>query len=194
EALVDQLVDAGLVKTFADLYRLKKEDLLKLDRMGEKSAQNVLDAVESSRQRSIDRLLAGLGIPHVGNRVATVLSQNFTSLDSLGEATVEQLSSVHEIGDVIAQSVEKFFHSPTGRKTVHELQSVGINPHTKKSAPATDQPLAGQTIVVTGTLEKFKRQEIEELIAQLGGRVAGSVSKKTSFVLAGAEAGSKLDK
>ncbi len=193
DALVDQLVDAGLVKTFADLYRLKKEDLLKLERMGEKSAQNVLDAIKGSRDRGLDRLLAGLGIRHVGNRVATVLSQNFESMGALEKASVEQLSSVHEIGDVIAQSVHDFFHSEAGRKAVHELKAVGIDPHAKKAA-AGEQPLAGLTIVVTGTLEKFKRNEIEELIAQLGGRVAGSVSKKTSFVLAGEEAGSKIDK
>ena len=194
DALVDQLVQAGLVKTFADLYRLKKEDLLKLERMGEKSAQNVLEAIESSRQRGLDRLLAALGIRHVGNRVATVLSQNFGSLDTLAKATVDQLSSVHEIGDVIAQSVHDFFQSPVGRKTIEELKSAALNPHQKKPTPAADQPLANQTIVVTGTLEKFNRQEIEDLIAQLGGRVAGSVSKKTTFVLAGEEAGSKLDK
>jgi DNA ligase (NAD+) len=193
DALVDQLVDAGLVKTFADLYRLKKEDLLKLERMGEKSAQNILDAVEGSRSRGLDRLLAGLGIRHVGNRVATVLSQNFSSLRELEKASVEQLSAVHEIGDVIAQSVHDFFHSPAGRKAVEELISVGIDPKSNKPA-AGEQPLAGLTIVVTGTLEKFKRNEIEELIAKLGGRVAGSVSKKTSFVLAGEEAGSKLEK
>jgi DNA ligase (NAD+) len=195
EALVDQLVDSGLVKTFADLYRLKKEQLIELERMADKSAQSVIDAIAESKSRGLDRLLAGLGIRHVGNRVARVLAQNFGSLDALEKATIEQLSSVHEIGDVIAQSVHDFFHSPTGSHAISELKSVGIDPHLKVSAaPAADLPLAGQTIVVTGTLEKFKRNEIEELIVQLGGRVAGSVSKKTNFVLAGAEAGSKLDK
>jgi DNA ligase (NAD+) len=192
-AMVNQLVDAGLVKTFADLYRLKKEDLLKLERMGDKSAQNILDAVEGSRQRGLDRLLAGLGIRHVGNRVATVLSQNFSSLDELEKATADQLSAVHEIGEVIAQSVHDFFHSPAGKKAIDQLKAVGIDPKVKKTT-AKNQPLAGLTIVVTGSLEHLKRNEIEELIAELGGRVAGSVSKKTSYVVAGEEAGSKLDK
>jgi DNA ligase (NAD+) len=194
EALVDQLVETGLVKTFADLYRLKVDDLLKLERMGEKSAQNVIDAIAASRTRGLDRLLAALGIRHVGNRVATVLAQNFTSLKSLQEATADQLSSVHEIGEVIAQSVHDFFTSPAGRKTIESLINAGINPKQEKPATSSHQPLANQTIVVTGTLEKFKRNEIEELIKTLGGRVAGSVSKKTTFVLAGSDAGSKLDK
>jgi len=194
EALVDQLVDAGLVHTFADLYRLKKEPLVELERMADKSAQNVIDAITESRSRGLDRLLAALGIRHVGNRVAFVLAQNFGSLDALSHAAVEQLSSVHEIGDVIAQSVHDFFHSDVGRYAIAELKKVGIDPHIKKSVPVADLPLAGQTVVVTGTLETFNRDEIEQLIVQLGGRAAGSVSKKTSFVVAGADAGSKLDK
>ena len=194
DALVDQLVDAGLVKTFADLYRLKKEDLLKLERMGEKSAPECFgrDRGKPRRAGSID-CSPGWGSGTSGIAWPTVLSQNFESLGALEKASVEQLSSVHEIGDVIAQSVHDFFHSEAGRKAVHELKAVGIDPQAKKAA-AGEQPLAGLTIVVTGTLEKFKRNEIEELIAQLGGRMAGSVSKKTSFVLAGEEAGSKIDK
>jgi DNA ligase (NAD+) len=194
EALVDQLIDAGLVKTFADLYRLKKEQLVELERMADKSAQNVIDAIEQSKSRGLDRLLAGLGIRHVGNRVALVLAQNFSNLDALSAATVEQLSAVHEIGDVIAKSVHDFFHSHDGKKAIADLKSVGINPVMEKLASTADQPLAGQTVVVTGTLEKFSRPEIEELIVRLGGRASGSVSKKTSFVLAGADAGSKLPK
>jgi DNA ligase (NAD+) len=195
EALVDQLVEAGLVKTFADLYRLKKEQLIQLERMGEKSAQNVVDAVEGSKSRSLDRLLAGLGIRHVGNRVATVLAQNFGSLDALTEADTEKLSATHEIGEVIAKSVYEFFHGESGKNAITEIKSVGINPIIDISSQQTQNlPLSGQSIVVTGTLEKFKRNEIEELITKLGGRSAGSVSKKTSLVLAGADAGSKLDK
>jgi DNA ligase (NAD+) len=193
EALVDQLIDAGLVKTFADLYRLKKDQLLGLERMGDKSAQNVIEGIEQSKSRTLDRLLAGLGIRHVGNRVAFVLAQHFGNLDSLREATVEQLSSIHEIGDVIAQSVYDFFQSPAGKHTITELKKVGVDPKIEKPA-ATAQPLAGKIIVVTGTLQKMKRDEIERLIVDLGGRAAGSVSKKTSFVVAGEDAGSKLAK
>lgn len=201
EALVDQLIDAGLVKTFADLYTLKKEQLLELERMGEKSAQNVIDAIEGSRQRGLDRLLAGLGIRHVGNRVAYVLARNFGSFDALAQATCEQLSAVHEIGEVIADSVHDFFHNAAGKRIVKELKDVGMDPKmevapssAEAAAPSEDQPLAGQTVVVTGSLQKFKREEIQELIQKLGGKASGSVSKKTTFVVAGEDAGSKLDK
>jgi DNA ligase (NAD+) len=192
-ALIDQLVEHGLVKTFADIYRLKKEDLVNLERMAEKSARNVIDSIDAARERGLDRLLAGLGIRHVGNRVAFVLAENFGSLAALGTATAEELSNVHEIGEVIAQSVHEFFHNPAGVGTIEQLKSVGINP-TMKKKPAAQLPLAGQTIVVTGSLEKYDRAEIEELITRLGGRASGSVSKKTSFVVAGAEAGNKLEK
>ncbi len=193
EALVDQLIDAGLVKTFADLYRLKKDQLLELERMGDKSAQNVIDGIAQSKTRPLDRLLAGLGIRHIGSRVAFVLAQNFGSIAALRDATVEKLSSIHEIGDVIAQSVFDFFHSPAGEKTIQALKQVGVDPKMEMPARA-EQPLAGLTIVVTGTLQKLKRDEIERLITDLGGRAAGSVSRKTSFLVAGEDAGSKLDK
>jgi DNA ligase (NAD+) len=196
EALVDQLIAAGLVKTFADLYRLKKEQLIELERMGEKSAQNVIDSIEGSRKQGLDRLLAGLGIRHVGNRVAYVLASHFGSLDALAAATTEQLAQVHEIGDVIAASVHDFFHNAAGKRTIHELQEVGLDPKMEKppQAAAAELPLSGKTIVVTGSLEKFTRPEIEEMIVKLGGRASGSVSKKTSFLVAGTDAGSKLDK
>lgn len=193
--LIDQLVDAGLVRTFADIYKLKKEDLLELERMGDKSAQNVLDSIEGSRKQGLDRLLAGLGIPHVGNRVAFVLASTFGSLAALEKATPEELANTNEIGPVIAESVHRYFHGEQGRKEVSQLQAAGLDP-TMKITPAasTQLPLAGKTIVVTGTLQQFGRHEIEELIQKLGGKAAGSVSKNTSFVVAGAAAGSKLDK
>jgi len=195
EALVDQLVDKGLVKTYADLYRLKKEQLLELERMGGKSARNVVDAIAESKSRGLDKLLAGLGIRHVGSRVALVLAGHFGCLDALAAASTEQLSSVNEIGAAIAASVHEFFHNKFGMHTVSDLQSVGVDPKADAPAPTAGAlPLAGQTIVVTGTLEKFSRQEIEELITKLGGRASGSMSKKTSFLVAGAEGGSKLDK
>jgi DNA ligase (NAD+) len=194
EALIDQLVDHNLVKTFADIYRLKKEDVANLERMAEKSAQNVIDSIAAARERPLDRLLAGLGIRHVGNRVAFVLAQNFGSLDALAAATVEQLNGVHEIGEVIAKSVYEFFHDPAGLDVIRQLQIVGVDPKMEVLPKAADLPLAGQTIVVTGSLAKYKREEIEELIVKLGGRASGSVSKKTSFVVAGADAGSKLEK
>jgi DNA ligase (NAD+) len=195
EALIDQLVDAGLLKTFADIFRLTEEQLVELERMGEKSAQNVIDSIAASRDRGLDRLLAGLGIRHVGNRVAYVLASTFGSLDAIGDASKEQLCEVDEIGEVIADSVHDFFHSESGIDTIRQLKKVGIDPKAAKpQADSAKLPLAGQTVVVTGTLEKLDRNEIEELITRLGGKASGSVSKKTSFVVAGESAGSKLDK
>ena len=196
DKLVEQLVDNGLVKTFADLYRLTKESLLDLERLGEKSAQNILEAVELSRKNGLDRLLAGIGLPHVGNRVAYVLASNFGALDALEKASPEQLSSVNEIGPAIAESVHHFFHNKAGQHAIAELKSVGIDPkmEVKKPEAAAELPLAGQTIVVTGTLPTLGRTEIEEMIVKLGGKASGSVSKKTSFLVAGESAGSKLDK
>lgn len=206
DKLVDQLVDRELVKTFADLYRLKPDDIATLSSeieqgektvtrtVGEKIAKKVVDNIEASRKQGLDRLLAGLGIRHVGNRVAFVLAQNFGSLDELAKATTEQLSAVHEIGEVIAESVHDFFHNEAGRAAIKSLKAEGIDPKMEKVADAGSLPFAGKTIVVTGTLTKFDRTEIESLIAKLGGKASGSVSKKTSFLVAGENAGSKLDK
>jgi DNA ligase (NAD+) len=194
EALIDQLVDAGLVKNMADLYRLKKEQLLELERMGEKSAANVIESIEGSRSRGLDRLLAGLGIRHVGNRGAYVLATHFGSLDALAAASAEELSAVHEIGDVIAESVHDFFHNPAGKHVVAEFKAIGIDPKMEKPAASEDQPLAGQTVVITGTLPTLERKEAEDLVVKHGGKASGSVSKKTSFVVAGESAGSKLTK
>jgi DNA ligase (NAD+) len=207
DKLVDQLVDKGLVKTFADLYRLEADDLAALGSeveqdgklvtrtVGEKIAAKVVANIDKSREQGLDRLLAGLGIRHVGNRVAYVLASHFGSLDALDKATQEELSAVHEIGDVIADSVHDFFHNAAGKSTIKELKAVGIDPKMEKPAKnSADLVLSGQTVVVTGTLQKFQREEIERLIVQLGGKASGSVSKKTSFVVAGESAGSKLDK
>jgi DNA ligase (NAD+) len=202
DKLVDQLVDGGKVHTFADLYRLKVEDLSELERMGEKSAQNVIDGVAASRKQGLDRLLAGLGVHHVGNRVAYVLASNFGNLDALANASREELSAVHEIGAVIAESVYDFFHNPAGQKAIEELKSVGVDPKmevVKRSAsgaatPTKDQPLAGQTIVVTGGSDEMDREDLQELIRSLGGKPSGSVSKKTHLVVYGEGPGSKLTK
>jgi DNA ligase (NAD+) len=208
DKLVDQLVERGLVKTFADLYRLKLEDIATLGSeaqqngktvkrtVGEKVAKKVIDNIAASRERGLDRLLAGLGIHHVGNRVAYVIASNFGSLDAIARATQEQLLSVNEIGDVIAHSVHDFFHNEAGIATIRELKKVGIDPQMSqpRAQARGSLPLDEKTIVVTGTLTKFDRKEIEDLIVKLGGKASGSVSKKTSFVVAGENAGSKLDK
>src|SRR5262249_22618779 len=160
-----------------------------------KVAKKVVENIDKSRGQPLERLLAGLGIRHVGNRVAHVLAANFGSLDRLATASSEELSEVHEIGPVIPDSVHDFFTNAAGKKTIADLRAVGINPQQEvvQTEAAADLPLAGKTFVVTGTLKRFKRDEIEALIQEHGGRASGSVSKKTSYVLAGEEAGSKLD-
>ncbi len=206
DKLVDQLVDHGRVKTFADLYGLKVGDVAALGSeveqgekvvkrvVGEKVAEKVVRNIDNSRNQGLDRLLAGLGIRHIGNRVAFLLAQNFGSLDALSAATKQQLSAVHEIGDVIADSVHDFFHNDAGADTIRQLKAAGIDPRMEKIAAPDGLPLAGQTFVVTGTLPTLARADIEALITKLGGKASGSVSKKTSFVIAGEDAGSKLAK
>jgi len=208
DKLVDQLVDRGMVRTFADLYKLRPEDLSSLSSeieqgektvvrtVGEKVAAKVVANVDNSRRQPLERLLAGLGIRHVGNRGAHVLAKHFGSLDAIAAATQEQLAAVHEIGDVIADSVHDFFRNDAGRQAVAALRAVGVDPRQEVTKPeaAASLPLAGKTVVVTGTLKTLGRQKAEELITQLGGKASGSVSKKTSFLVAGDEAGSKLAK
>ncbi len=195
EKIVEQLVDAGLVKTFADLYALDREKLLELDRMGEKTADTLLAQIESSKSRSLDRLLAGIGIHHIGNTVSAQLAEAFGSLDAIGDASVEQIDEVEGIGEVIAESVHAFFHSESGRAILDSLKARGLDPkQAKRVVDESQQVLKGQTVVVTGTLEKFGRADVEAIIKELGGKSSGSVSKKTSFVVAGESAGSKADK
>jgi DNA ligase (NAD+) len=209
DVLVDQLVERKLVRTFGDLYRLKAEDIANISSeveqdgktvtrtVGEKVANKIVANVEASRTKGLDRLLGGLGIPHVGMRVAYVVAAAFGSLDAITAASQEDLANTHEIGPVIAESVHEFFHTPAGETAVAELKKVGVNPVMEKPAAAAanaDLPLAGQTVVVTGTMQRLQRDEIERLIVKLGGKASGSVSKKTAFVVAGDKAGSKLEK
>ncbi len=194
EKLIDQLVDRGLVRGFADLYRLTQEQLVELDRMGEKSASKILAEIEASKKQSLDHLLAGIGIRHVGNRVSHILATHFGSLDEIAITSQEALAEVDEIGPVIAESVHDFFHNPAGVATVNDLRSVGLNPKMQKRAASAALAFSGKTIVVTGSMEKLDRKEAESLIIELGGKASGSVSKNTSFVVAGPGAGRKLDK
>ena len=197
EKIIDQLVDADLVGRIPDLYRLTMDQLLELERMGEKSAQNLLDGIEASKQRGLSHLLAGLAIPHVGDSVAHLLATEFGSADALAKASVEQLSAVEGIGPIMAEAIHHYFHSDVGRKTIDELRELGMKltqdaPPRKGKAGGAD--LTGKSIVVTGTLAKYSREEIEGLIRALGGKAAGSVSKSTAYVVAGERAGSKLEK
>jgi DNA ligase (NAD+) len=195
--IIEQLVDDGLVRSIPDLYRLKLENLMELERMGKKSSQNLIDGIAASKSRGLARLLTGLGIQHVGESNADVLAQEFKSADALAAASLERVNQVKDIGPVIAKSVHDFFQSETGKKTVKELRDAGVK-LTEDPRPTPAQTggvdLTGKIFVVTGTLEHFSREEIEGLIKQLGGKATGSVSKNTDYLVAGEKAGSKLDK
>ena len=193
DKLVDQLVTEKLVTGYADLYRLTEEQLTALERMGKKSADNLLEQIEASKSRGLARLLNALSIRHVGNRVASVLAENFGSMKAIREADEERLSETNEIGPTIAHSVYEFLHGDFGRKTIDDLAKEGVD-MTAPQLPAATGPLVGKSLVVTGTLEKYSREQIEELIAQLGGRAASSISKSTDYLVAGEKAGSKLAK
>ncbi len=194
--LIDQLVDKGLVRSLADLYRLDEATLADLDRMGKKSAANLVEALNASKQKPLDRFLTGLTIRHVGTRGAEVLAERFGTLDAVQGATLAELEGVPEVGMVVAASVFHYFQDEANRALLDDLRAVGVDPAPVKPTVAAPGrlPLAGKTIVLTGTLPTRTRSEAEALIKQLGGKVTGSVSKSTSFVLAGEEAGSKLEK
>ena len=196
DKLVDQLVGARLVIRYGDLYRLTEPQILSLERMGKKSADNLLAGIEASKGRGLARLLNALAIRHVGQRVAQVLADHFGSMEALQKASLEQLSTAPEIGEIIAKSVYDFLHSEYGRETIEDLKAVGLSMEAEKRAapPPGGGALAGKTIVVTGTLKSYSRSDIEETIEKHGGKATSSVSKKTDFVLAGEEAGSKLEK
>lgn len=196
EALVEQLVDTGLVKSIPDVYRLTMEKLLDLERMGKKSAQNLLDGLEASKGRGLARMLTGLSMRHVGETVAELLADAFGNIDVLMNASVEQLSRINGIGPVLAESIHKFFHTSANRATIEDLraQKVKLTQDAKPKPASGAADLTGKTFVITGTLTKYGRDDIERIIKDLGGKAAGSVSKKTDYVVAGEKAGSKLDK
>ncbi|MEX2112317.1 MAG: NAD-dependent DNA ligase LigA [Pirellulales bacterium] len=194
DKLVDQLVETGAVKSYGDLFRLTLDTLTHLERMGQKSSEKLLEGIEASKSRGLARLLNALSIRHVGARVAAVLAEHFQSIDEVREATAEELSAINEIGPVIAKSIHAFVHSAFGRRTLDDLARLGVKMSADRPARQRAKAIAGKTFVVTGTLEHYGRDEIEELITGLGGRAASSVSKKTDYVVAGEKAGSKLDK
>jgi len=192
DAVVTQLTDRGLVKNVADIYKLTKADLLSLERFADKSAQNILDEIESSKKLPLERVIYGLGIRFVGERTAQFLAEHFGSMDALMNASEEELLEVEEVGPRIAQSISEFFHEPKNRALIKQLQDLGLRLTGTKKERGTK--LAGKTFVLTGTLAHYSRDEAKKLIENAGGRVAGSVSKKTDYVVAGEDAGSKLDK
>jgi DNA ligase (NAD+) len=192
DKLAAQLVQSGLVGSLADLYRLTLEKLMTLERMGKKSAQNLLDGIAASKERGLARLLAGLSISTIGDTTGEDLAEEFGEIDGLLSASVERLTECKGIGPVRAEKIYKYFHSPVGEKTIKGLRQLGIKMTQERQAKGTQ--LAGKTLVVTGTLQRYKRDEIEKLIKSLGGKATGSVSKSTDYVIAGEAAGSKLDK
>ena len=195
-ALIDQLIENGLVSNFADIYKLDEAQLAGLERMAEKSAANVIAAIEQSKRRPLWRLIAALGIRHIGGQSAQILAEHFCSLDALMAAEQEELENdIDQIGPTMAQSVYDYFRDAKNRAVIKELLAAGVRPEPPSGVPAErSDKLAGKTIVVTGTLENFSREEIKEAITRAGAKPASSVSKKTVFVLAGNNPGSKLAK
>ena len=195
DKLVDQLVDAGLIRTLPELYTLGLAKLCVLDRMGEKSAQNLLVGLQQSKQTTLARFLYALGIRHVGETTAKDLARHFGSLDRVLTATVEQLLQVNDVGPVVASSLRSFFDQPHNVEVVEQLRAAGVTwQESDGTEDRSPKPLTGKTFVLTGTLPTLSRDTAKELIEAAGGKVAGSVSKKTHYVVAGEEAGSKLDK
>lgn len=194
DKLVDQLVDTGVIRTLPDLYRLGLTSLVALERMAEKSAQNVLAALEKSKQTTLPRFLFGLGIRHVGEATAKDLARHFGTLDAIMDASVDDLLAVNDVGPVVAQAIHTFFEQPHNREVVLQLRACGVTWPEGVRAEKAPQVLAGKTVVLTGTLPTLSRDAAKELLEAAGAKVAGSVSKKTSYVVAGEEAGSKLAK
>ncbi len=194
EKLVDQLVDGQIIQTLPDLYRLGLVALASLERMADKSAQNLLDALDKSKQTTLPRFLYGLGIRQVGEATAKDLARHFGNLDAIMDASVEQLLQVRDVGPVVAESIHTFFAQPHNREVVEQLRACGVHWPDEATAPSVPQVLAGKTLVLTGTLPTLTRDQAKAMIEAAGGKVSGSVSKKTDYVVAGAEAGSKLDK
>ncbi len=192
DALVNQLTEHGLVKNVADIYGLKKDDLLRLERFADKSAQNIIDEIENSKQLPLERVIFGLGIRMVGERTAQFLAEHFGSMEALEKASVEELQDVGEVGPKIAESIAEFFSIEANQELVKRLRKAGLTMRGEKKERGTK--LAGKTFVLTGTLAKYSRDEAKKLIEDAGGKVTGSVSKKTDYVVAGTDAGSKLDK
>ncbi|MBN2454960.1 MAG: NAD-dependent DNA ligase LigA [Sedimentisphaerales bacterium] len=192
ESLIEQLVDTGLLRSFADIYKLQQEQLSALDRMAQKSAANVTEAIEKSKGQPLWRLIAAFGIRHIGGQSAQILAEHFGSLEALINTNVETLANIEQIGPVMAESVYEYFHEPKNLAIIKQLLASGVNPQ----LPTKKRPgkLAGKSAVVTGGLENFSRQQAEQAIRQAGGKVSSGVSKKTDFVVVGEKPGSKLDK
>ncbi|WP_089651498.1 NAD-dependent DNA ligase LigA [Halobacillus aidingensis] len=197
EKVIAQLFQENLIHTIADLYKLDREELLQLDRMGEKSVENLLNAIEASKENSLERLLFGLGVRYVGSKAASTLAQHFEHMDALVEADAEALEAIPEIGSKMAESIASYFDEDQVIQLLEELKQLGLNMEykdAKKSDQPIDSPFNDKTVVLTGKMEEYSRSEMKKMIEELGGKVTGSVSKKTDLLIAGEDAGSKYTK
>jgi DNA ligase (NAD+) len=193
DKIVDQLVEKNLVKDVAELYLLKTDDVAELDRMAEKSAQNLIDEIAASKKNSLARLIYGLGIIFVGERTAQLLAEHFSSLQEFAAATEEQLIEVPEVGPKVASSIVQFFSEPANRQLIKKLEKAGVRPTAEKREVKSNK-LEGKSFVFTGGLANRTREDAGEIVRQHGGQVVSSVSKKTSYVVVGTDPGSKYDK
>ena len=191
-SLVQQLVDSGLVRNVADLYSLSAAELVNLERMGEKSSENLVQAIERSKENDLSKLIYGLGIRQVGEKAAKVLSAHFQTFDAFAAATVEELTQINDVGAITAQSIVDYLSQPQSQDLIARLKAAGVN--MVSTAAVADHRFAGMTFVLTGTLTRYDRKTAQELIEARGGKAAGSVSKRTTYVVAGEAAGSKLKK
>ena len=198
EKIIIQLFEKQLVQDVSDLYRLNKEDLLTLDKIADKSAENLLNAIKNSKDNSLEKLLFGLGIKHVGAKAARLLAEEYESIENIKRASLEDIQSIEGIGEIIAESIVAFFELEAAMDLIDKLKSFGINmtyTGVKRQATInTDSYFNDKTVVITGKLEHFKRNDLKEELTLLGANVTGSISKKTDLLIAGIDAGSKLDK
>ena len=197
ESIIEIFLKKGYIKDYTDIYNLKehKEELIKLERFGEKSINNILNAIEESKKKPFGKVLFAIGIRHIGERTAKLIANHFGSIEKLASATVEEIDDIYEIGPAIAESVVNFFKDEKSKILIRKLKAAGLKFEIEKSAgSAGNDKLKGKIFVLTGTLENYSRDKASEIIESLGGRVTSSVSQKTDFVLAGSEPGSKLDK
>src|SRR5437660_10595522 len=192
ESLVNQLADGGMVKDVADVYSLTEEKLLTLERVGKKSAQNLLREIEASKKLPLERVILGLGIRFVGERTAQLLAEHFGSMDAFMSSSFEELQEVNEVGPRVGEAISEYFSEPRNRELVERLRKSGLKFEGEQKKRGTK--LAGKTFVLTGTLPTLSRDQAKKMIEDAGGKVSGSVSKKTDYVVAGSDAGSKLDK
>jgi DNA ligase (NAD+) len=191
--IIDQLMEAALIRDSADLFHLKKEDLLNLERFAEKSAQNTIDAIQSKKEVSLDKFIYSLGIGHVGEETAFALAKNFKKLDNFKKASLEELQSIPDIGPIVAESISEWFKKLYNRNLIEKLEKTGLKILEEKTVKGSDK-LKGKTFVLTGTMDSLSREEAKERIREKGGDVSSSVSKLTDYIVAGAEPGSKYDK